>query len=324
MTAQASAPKETPALLVRELVLSGGGTNGLAMLGALHALRQRGRLRRVRRIVGTSVGGVIGLLLAVGYAPHVIFDVLARISFDTFSEVDCDSVLMFYDTLGAVDGNAIMRLLRVMLQRAGFAPSTTFRQLHARVGVALVITGYNVLRTATEAFDHVTHPDMAVLLAARITISIPLYFRPVEYGGQIYVDGGVLEPTPVRFCKRKGHTLVVVLTCASYSGRAPVPAMPLQMTDYVDLLFRGPGRALHQHCLRMRKRHPRSVLEIDLTKREGGAEKSRFLDLGMDRAEKTRLFAFGQREAERFVSAPEHALTVTTATGPTATTARLG
>ena len=45
-----------------ELVLSGGGTNGVAMLGALHALESRGCLAGVRRLVGTSVGGIIALL----------------------------------------------------------------------------------------------------------------------------------------------------------------------------------------------------------------------------------------------------------------------
>jgi predicted acylesterase/phospholipase RssA len=194
-----------------------------------------------------------------------------------------------------------------MLARTGFPPQTTFAELRARSGVTLVLTGYNVLRTSTEAFDHVTHPDMAVLLAARITISIPLYFRPVEFDGQIYIDGGVLEPTPVRFCRRKARSLVVTLTCPSYSARAPAPPpMPLQMTDYVDLLFRGPGRLLHRQCLRMRKRHPRNVLEIDLGE-TGDTAKSRFLDLGMDNAEKVRLFKLGASAAERFASAAARA-----------------
>jgi predicted acylesterase/phospholipase RssA len=286
-----------------ELVLSGGGTNGVAMLGALHALESRGCLRAIRRFVGTSVGGVVAMLVAVGYRAVEIYRVLQGIDFRTFNELDCDSVLMFYDTLGAVDGEPVMRLLRVMLAKKGIAEGVTFHELLQHTGGrALCLTGYNVLTSKTESFSHANHPSMAVLQAARITISIPLYFRPVEFNGGLYVDGGLVEPTPVRFCRNRATSIVVVLTCPAYVQDPPTPPLPLQMPDFVGLLFRGPGRCLHGRCLKLKAKHPNSVVNVEIHNPDG---KSHFMDLDMDTAEKERLFQIGVHAVGPFIESLE-------------------
>ena len=212
---------------------------------------------------------------------------------------------MFYDTLGAVDGKAIMRLVHTMLRHKGVAETTTFRELHERTGgVALVLTGYNVRTLATDAFDHVSHPDMPVALATRITISIPLYFRPIEYDGQLYIDGGVIEPTPTRFCRHRRRSLVIVLTCCAYGEKPPASSLPMQMPDFVSLLLCGPGRVLHRRCLRTHRKHASRVLNIAVPPPTDDSQ-ARFLDLDMDTAAKDRLFGVGEAAARKMVEGSE-------------------
>src|SRR6185295_147822 len=55
------------------LVLSGGGSKGLAILGALHLFHENKALDQIIEYWGTSVGSVIGLLLLIGYTPFEIF-----------------------------------------------------------------------------------------------------------------------------------------------------------------------------------------------------------------------------------------------------------
>ena len=47
------------------LVLSGGGSKGLAMLGALHYIHENNGLDSINEYWGTSVGSIIILLLSV-------------------------------------------------------------------------------------------------------------------------------------------------------------------------------------------------------------------------------------------------------------------
>ena len=311
MTSSPSPPPPPPpppprkgARLPTELVLSGGGTNGVAMLGALDALYRQQRLTRVRRLVCASVGSIIGLLLVAGYVPRTIFDVLLRMDFAWFDELNCDSVLMFYDTLGAVDGDAILRLMRVMLEKQGVPESVTFAQLHRRTSIALVVTGYNVTEQRTDTFDHASHADMPVLLAIRISISIPLLFRPVEYGGQLYVDGGWLQPLPV--ARRPRRALAVSLVSVVYSD-PPRGAVPLPMGDYLSLLFRDMGRLLLSRSHHAYGRCPQNLLLVRL--RATSASQGRCLNLQMTREGKLDLFAQGTRaaveHAARWWAAPE-------------------
>ena len=60
----------------RGLVLSGGGTRGFAHLGALKALEESGITADV--ISGTSVGSIVGALVADGYTALQIFDLFRK------------------------------------------------------------------------------------------------------------------------------------------------------------------------------------------------------------------------------------------------------
>ena len=52
------------------VVLSGGGAKGLAHVGVLQALEERGYDSDI--VVGTSMGAVVGALYAAGYTPEQV------------------------------------------------------------------------------------------------------------------------------------------------------------------------------------------------------------------------------------------------------------
>ena len=275
---------------VTELVLSSGGTNGVAMLGALESLRLQGRLRRINRIVGTSIGAVIGLLLTIGYSPRTLFELVLRIDFAQFDDMDCDSVLMFYDTLGAVDGRSILRLIRIMMEKRGLAEGTTFAELPR--AIEYVATGYSVSELRTVAFSAATHPTMPVLLAVRISISIPLLFRPVRFDNQVFVDGGWSEPTPVRFCRRRRRALIVSLSSGVYHSDAPKATYPMEMPEYLSRLILDVGKLLRTRCwTRMQRRFPDNLVVVQLRANTG--KQMSFLDLEMSRETKLDLYSQG-------------------------------
>lgn len=49
------------------IIWQGGGPRGLAQIGAIQALQERGLLRNVRRMAGTSAGSMTATLAAIGY-----------------------------------------------------------------------------------------------------------------------------------------------------------------------------------------------------------------------------------------------------------------
>ena len=52
----------------RNLVFEGGGVKGIAYIGAMQVLEEKGILTSVQRVGGTSAGAINATLLALGYS----------------------------------------------------------------------------------------------------------------------------------------------------------------------------------------------------------------------------------------------------------------
>jgi len=51
--------------------------------------------------------------------------------------------------------------------------------------------------------------------AVRASSAVPAVFLPVKIGGQEYVDGGLVSPTPVRYAHRMGAEPVIAVDISS-------------------------------------------------------------------------------------------------------------
>src|ERR671915_967882 len=66
-------------------VFEGGGVKGIAFVGALEAARERG-IERWVNVAGTSAGAIIASLLAVGYEPRQLREILEQTDYATFAD----------------------------------------------------------------------------------------------------------------------------------------------------------------------------------------------------------------------------------------------
>lgn len=170
------------------LTLGGGGARGSAHLGVLMELE---RLRvRPDLITGTSIGGMLGSLLAFGLS------VTELVTF--FSQLSVSSIFQLTTSGPSVTGN---RKVEKLLE-ATFNGRPTFTDL--QTPLAIVTTD---LVTRTE----VVLDDGDLISAVLATIAIPLVFPPVEREGHTLVDGGVLNNTPFDTARARGATFVIAV-----------------------------------------------------------------------------------------------------------------
>ena len=112
-----------------------------------------------------------------------------------------------WNSLGAADRARLVSLRDQDLERSPrTAQMITFRDLQLLHQLAparfkeLVLTGYNTDKKETTYFSATSHPDMPVALAGRVSMSIPVFFKPVkmDFAGQTqnFVDGGVGSNMP--------------------------------------------------------------------------------------------------------------------------------
>ena len=184
-------------------VLSGGGSLGAVEVGMLAALREMGVAPDL--IVGTSAGALNGAWLA-GH-PTAPVDELAALwrSLRRSRVFPADPVGGLLGFLGRRRGLVSQRGLRSLISQ-----HLTFERLEdaptpLHVVAVDVLSGRDVLFSSGSALD-------AVLASA----AIPGVFAPVTIDGVPYMDGGVVENTPISHAVELGADVVWVL-CAGYA-----------------------------------------------------------------------------------------------------------
>ena len=68
----------------RNLVFEGGGVKGIAYVGAMQILEEKGILTDIQRVGGTSVGAINALLFALGYDNNEQRNIMWKLNFNNF------------------------------------------------------------------------------------------------------------------------------------------------------------------------------------------------------------------------------------------------
>jgi NTE family protein len=190
------------------LVLSGGGLKGLAHIGVLRALEERGLVPSL--VVGSSIGSLIGAAWAAEGTPQQMearaLQVRRR---DVFQVARVDV--------------AFRRLMAPSLYRrepletlvSSLVGSITFRQLKRRllVNTTDLHTGMQVMWGLPGLLD------ARVADAVAASCALPGIFPPREIGGRAYVDGAVVENLPVRLAASLGSGPIIAVNVAATSIR---------------------------------------------------------------------------------------------------------
>lgn len=188
----------------RNLIFEGGGVKGVAYLGALGVLEEKGILPQIERIGGTSAGAIIGLLIGLNFSLKEIEEILLRLDFSKFLD---DSVGLVMDTArllteyGWYKGDAFRNWLGDLIGAKTGNPNATFQEISlAKMGFKeLFFIATNLSTRSSTVFSAEHSPDLCVADAIRMSMSIPLLFTAKkDEDNEIYADGGILANYPIK------------------------------------------------------------------------------------------------------------------------------
>jgi predicted acylesterase/phospholipase RssA len=178
----------------RHLVFSGGGIKGLSYIGCFKALEELGALEQLETCVGCSAGAIMATLIVLGYKPVELYDIILYLDPQQIRNLN---FLRAFNNYGLETGERITSFLAAMIKKKCGDPQITFKKLYEFSPIRLVINATNLNNYKVAYFDHVRTPDVPVLLAIRMSISIPFLIKPVTYQKEFYVDGGILDNLPI-------------------------------------------------------------------------------------------------------------------------------
>jgi predicted acylesterase/phospholipase RssA len=195
----------------RNLVFEGGGVKGTAYAGALQVLHAAGGLDGVERIGGTSAGSITALLVALGYTPDEITEIVLGLDFEQFRDgTFLADVERLFEQYGWYPANTATCAFECLVERRLGDRRATFADLHARAAqdpafrdLYVVATDLDLRHWAVFSHESPEHSDLPLAHAVRASMAIPFYFTAQEIGGEVFVDGGVLLNYPIRLFDRQ-------------------------------------------------------------------------------------------------------------------------
>ena len=226
---------------VENLVFSGGGVRGVAFLGALMSIKSwccgsgavcedsalpSRLLPNLKRCAGSSVGAMFAVTTALRLESETIFKSIEDdcLLDSLLPEVNINHLMHDY---GLDDGErlkeGILRILEIGMEKWGIgrgAVSTiTMSDLKSMTGIDVLISTTligaednrektlpkSVILSATNT------PDLHVYQAIAMSMSVPMLYKPVSYGGNLYVDGALLDNCPITADMEPDRTLLMRL-----------------------------------------------------------------------------------------------------------------
>lgn len=171
------------------LVLGGGGSRGIAHLGALHELEAAGI--RPDLVIGCSAGAIIGAFYADN--PSSIDSATLFLNLKRSDLLDTN---IFNARFGLVQGKKMQKFLQKNLR------SQTFQTL----SIPLIVV-------ATDLFSGEMVEIFEGHLASAIHAScaFPGIFKPVHLNQRVLIDGGVSNPLPIDIAKRCGAECIIAI-----------------------------------------------------------------------------------------------------------------
>ena len=179
------------------LIISGGGLKGLAGLGALTCLIDNEIILFPEIYAGSSIGSVICFLMNIGYNSKDIFNILLEIDFTKLIKYIEPENLLIDPCFGLSSPEPILQAIYSFMKKKNIKKNITFRELFNMTKSKLIITGTCINDVTINYFSVDTYPNMPILKAIRISISIPFIFRPYLFENKLWVDGGCMDNFPI-------------------------------------------------------------------------------------------------------------------------------
>ena len=185
------------------ICLSGGGINAFSFIGVLTYLEKNNVINPdiINNWIGTSAGAILSFFFSIGYTFTEIKIFILEFNFQKL-EPDI-SIDFIFNNNGVDNGDKIMLCIANFLKVKYDIDDITFIDLYKLTKKKLSIIGTNFTKSCDTIFNYETYPNMSVLTALRITISIPLYFTPVLFENEYYVDGGLTNNFPINYCNKE-------------------------------------------------------------------------------------------------------------------------
>ena len=175
------------------LLISGGGTKGNILVGALKALLDKGLLKddysNITRYVTCSVGSIIAFLMCCNFTPTMISKL--SVSLNYMDLLDYDDIDVLFEQNGLFSNDKLINIVKNTLYTLFKVKDISLLSFYKVTGNEFICKVYNLSEFKVEYLSYKNNPNLSLCELIKMTTCIPIFFKPVRYNNKFYVDGGV-------------------------------------------------------------------------------------------------------------------------------------
>ncbi|MEI5908107.1 patatin-like phospholipase family protein [Bacillus spongiae] len=189
-----------------DVVFSGGGIKGFALIGAYQAIEEKGYI--IKRVAGTSAGAIISGFIAAGYKSEDIKVIMSEVELSNLFDPSFRFLpgplrkwLSLYFQLGIYKGKKIENWIEDKLDQKGIKTFADLPPQALRVVASDLTTG-RLLVLPDDLIHYGIDPEsFSVAKAIYMSSALPYFFQPVKMKSNgdtsVIIDGGVLSNFPL-------------------------------------------------------------------------------------------------------------------------------
>ena len=190
--------------------MGSGGARGLAHIGAIEAIEEHGYT--ISSIAGCSMGSIIAGMYAAGQLKEAK---------EWFLRVDKQLILRMMD-INLLSSNSLVKGERIIKELEKVVPDRPIEELN----IPCSIVASDMMNT-----EEVVFRSGSLFEAVRASISIPLFFKPIQMENRLLIDGGILNPLPLHIVERTEGDILVAM---DISGKDAMP-MEQDIPEPIDV-----------------------------------------------------------------------------------------
>lgn len=196
------------------LVLGSGGARGLVQIGVIRCLEEKGY--QIDEVVGCSIGSLIGAAYVEG----------------KLEELE--------NWMRAINRRQVFRLMDFTNPKFGLLKGQkvfeSLKDIFPDINIEDMDIPFRAIATDMVNEKEVVFDKGSVYKAIRASIAIPAVFTSIESDDLTLVDGGVINPLPINYVRRKRRNIVIAVNLDGKPDAAFGPYVSAKGLNSISML----------------------------------------------------------------------------------------
>jgi len=176
------------------------------------------------------------MLYCAGYQPMELFKFIKLLNMENIKNIKIQNILTEY---GFDDGSRMMIVFIKLMGAKGFDQNITFKDFYKLSKIKLIVTGACINDKKIYYFSYENYPEMKVIDAVRISMSVPIIFTPCIFNEKTFVDGGCIDNFPISLFNNEIEKVIGIYVADSHPIVKEIDSLETYLVNAIRCIMEG-------------------------------------------------------------------------------------